>query len=266
MNGSEAAGAAPQLIDTHAHLDFGDFTDEVPAVLERARAAGVVHVVTVGTDLASSRSARELADTSPALSATAGVHPHEAAKVGEGDWAGVEALWDAGAAVAVGEIGLDYHYDFASPDQQREVFARQLRAAGARRMPVVVHLREAFDDGFGLMEQHGLAGGGVLHCFTGGPAEAERALEMGLHISFSGIVTFPAARPIREAAQLVPDNRLLVETDAPFLAPVPLRGRRNEPAYVVHTARRVAEVRGQDINQLARTTTTNAKRLFGLKL
>jgi TatD DNase family protein len=253
------------LIDSHAHLDFHHFGDDLPQVLRRAREAGVCRVLTVGTDLASSLHAVELAEERPGtLSAAAGVHPHDAAKHDPAEWPELEALWSSGRVVAVGETGLDYHYNFSPPAVQRELFARQLDAGARHGLPVIVHLREAFDDGFALLGEAALPAGGVLHCFTGGPAEAERALALGLHLSFAGVVTFPKALALREAAALVPGERLLVETDAPYLAPVPRRGKRNEPAYVAHTARCLAGLRGEPPEALAAATTANATRLFGL--
>ena len=235
-------------------------------MLERARASGVAAVVTVGTDLASSRAACDLAHRYPEqLAATAGVHPHEAAKAEPEHFPGIEALLGDPRVVAVGETGLDYHYNFSPPEVQREVFRRQLELSGASGLPVVIHLREAFDDGFALIEEIGVPAGGVLHCFTGGPAECERALTLGLHVSLAGVVTFPKATALQQAARQVPEDRLLIETDAPYLAPVPRRGKRNEPAYVVHTAQKVAELRGVAPEVLWASTRDNAVRLFRLE-
>jgi len=235
-------------------------------VLARARESGVVGIVTVGTDLASSREARELAHRHPEqLVAAAGIHPHDAAKAAPGDFSGIAELLEDPRVVAVGETGLDYHYNFSPPEMQRAVFRRQLELSGESGLPVVIHLREAFDDGFGLIEEVGVPSGGVLHCFTGGPAECARALEFGLHISLAGVVTFPGAVELQQACREVPEDRLLLETDAPYLAPVPRRGKRNEPAYVVHTARRVAELRGVAEEALCASTRANTVRLFGLE-
>jgi TatD DNase family protein len=160
--------------------------------------------------------------------------------------------------VAIGEIGLDYHYDFSPREVQREVFSRQLAMA---RKPVIIHTREAWDDTLRLLREHpGVTG--VFHCFSGGPEEAEQVLEMGFYLSFAGVVTFPKALRIQEAARMAPSDRLLVETDAPYLAPVPRRGKRNEPAFVLETARRVAELRGESLDQLAAATTENFRRVF----
>jgi len=255
------------LIDSHAHLDFASFDADREAVLARARDAGVEAVLTLGTSLASSQLACALAASEPHVFAAAGVHPHDAAGYAPQEQrAQLEQLWARDAVVAVGETGLDYHYDHSPRARQREVFAEMLRASAEVGLPIVIHLREAFDDGFALIEEVGLPAGGVLHCFTGGPRECERALALGLHISFAGIVTFPAATSLREAARLVPADRLLVETDAPFLAPVPERGRRNEPAFVVHTARKLASVRQLSFAELAQQTRRNTVELFSLPL
>jgi TatD DNase family protein len=254
------------LIDSHAHLDFEQLAGDLPDVLARARGSGVVGIVTVGTDLASSREARALAHRFPdQLAATAGVHPHDASKAEPQHFTGIEALLEDPRVVAVGETGLDYHYNFSPPEVQCAVFRRQLELSGESGLPVVIHIREAFDDGFRLVEEVGLPSGGVLHCFTGGPAECERALALGLHISLAGVVTFPKAVELQQACRLVPEDRLLVETDAPYLAPVPRRGKRNEPAYVVHTAKKVAELRGVAAPALHATTLRNTVRLFELE-
>lgn len=252
------------LIDSHAHLDFESFDDDRADVVQRALAAGVERIVTVGTDLASSRRAVELGDEFEPLVAAVGVHPHSAGEFDDADWPELVALWLRPDVCAVGETGLDYHYDFSPRPRQRELFERHLQAAGEVGRPVIIHVREAYEDAFELIGAVGLPAGGVLHCFTGGVTEAERALELGLHISLSGIATFPRAEQIRDAARIVPLDRLLVETDAPYLAPVPKRGKRNEPAFVVHTAQRVAEVRGESYESLCVQTRANTLRLFGL--
>lgn len=250
------------LIDTHCHLDARAFDADREACIERARAAGVERMVAVGTgdgppDL---EAGIRLAERYPFISATVGVHPHDAAKATEETWAALSALMAHPKVAAVGEIGLDYHYDFSPRETQRAVFSRQLDLAREAGLPVVIHTREAWDDTVELIRRHGAAGG-VFHCFSGGPREAEEALELGFCLSFSGIVTFPRAEEIREAARLVPDGRLLIETDAPYLAPVPYRGKRNEPAYLVQTARCVAGLRGVEPDRIARLTWDNWSRL-----
>jgi TatD DNase family protein len=190
------------------------------------------------------------------------VHPHDAAKATPETFARLAAL--AREAVAIGEIGLDYHYDFSPRDVQRRVFVEQLTLAARSRKPIVIHTREAWDDTLALIREHGLPFGGIMHCFTGGPTEARQALESGFHLSFGGIVTFPKADAVREAAALTPEDRLLIETDAPYLAPVPHRGKRNEPAFIVETVRRLAEARAVTPEHIAAVTTGNFERLFGL--
>ncbi|MBW2731246.1 MAG: TatD family hydrolase [Deltaproteobacteria bacterium] len=251
------------MIDSHAHLDFEQFDTDRGAVLSRAREAGVEQIITIGCQLSSSRAALALAYEHEEIFATAGVHPHEAARFDDALWSEMEALWQSGEAVAIGEIGLDYFYDFSPLERQHEVFVRQLDASAKTGLPVVIHVRDAFNDFFRLMEAHPPAAG-VLHCFTGGPAEAERALALGLYLSISGIATFPRGGHVREAARLVPNDRILVETDAPYLAPVPHRGGRNEPAHVVETARVVAKTRRQDFSELCAHTRENTIRLFSL--
>jgi TatD DNase family protein len=240
------------VVDSHCHLADDAFAADLEAVVARAQDAGVERVLCIlaAGEAAEAAHADRLAALWPAVRFAVGVHPHQA-----GSWAGqvdaaVETVRAALAARpdvrAVGEIGLDYHYDFAPRDVQREVFARQVRLAREMDLPVVVHTREAADETFAiLMEEGGGAVRGVLHCFTGDAAMARRALDLGFHVSFAGIVTFPRAADLREAARVVPADRLLVETDAPFLAPVPHRGRRNEPAWVVHTVAALAAARGE---------------------
>jgi TatD DNase family protein len=253
-----------RLIDSHAHLDGEKFASDREAVLQRARDAGVVAVLTIGVDLASSERAVALASENDALYATVGVHPHDAAKFDDADWPKLERLWGHPRVCGVGETGLDYFYDFSPRERQQALFRRHLEVAGEVGHPVVIHIRDAYDDAFALIAEVGLPAGGVVHCFTGGPAECARALELGLYVSIPGIVTFKNGESIREAIPLIPDDRLLVETDSPYLAPIPHRGRRNEPAYVVETARRVAEVRGRSLAEIADLTRQNTCRLFHL--
>jgi len=257
-----------ELIDSHAHLDFEDFRADLDAVVERAAAAGVVRVVAIGLWRAPGDfgNALELATTRPAtFSATVGVHPHECAKVPEVDWMASEALARDPRVVGVGETGLDFHYDLSPREVQEAAFRRSLRIARAVGKPVVIHLREADEAAARVLGEEGLPeAGGVVHCFTGDAAAARRWLDLGLHVSVAGIATFKTAEPIRQAIRLVPHDRLLVETDSPFLAPVPLRGKRNEPANVAHVAAKVAEVWGIPLEEVAALTTANARRLFRL--
>jgi TatD DNase family protein len=256
------------LIDSHAHLDGEDFRDDLDAVLARAAAAGVRRIVAIGLWRApgSFGNALELATTRPGtFSATIGIHPHECAQVPEADWAVSAALARDPRVVGVGETGLDFHYDLSPREEQESAFRRSLRIAHQAGKPVVVHVREADQAAARVLRQEGVpAAGGVIHCFTGDAAAARAYLDLGLLISVAGIVTFKTAEPIREAVRLVPRDRLLVETDSPFLAPIPLRGRRNEPANVVYTAAKVAEVWGLPVEEVAALTSANARRLFRL--
>jgi TatD DNase family protein len=256
------------LVDSHAHLDFEDFQGDVDGVVARAAAAGVDRIVVVGLWRApgSFGNALELARSRPQVfAATAGIHPHECARVPEEDWAESARLAADPAVVGVGETGLDYHYDLSPREVQRECFRRSIRIARGVDKPVVVHVREADADCTAILREEGLPpAGGVIHCFTGDRAAARTYLDLGLHVSVAGIVTFKTAGEIREAVRLVPRDRLLVETDSPFLAPVPFRGKRNEPAHVVHVASKVAEIWGVTPAEVAEITTANAVRFFRL--
>jgi TatD DNase family protein len=254
------------LIDSHAHLDGEDYAQDLDAVVARARAAGLERIVCVGLWRApgSFGNALELAARDASFfSATVGVHPHECARVPEEDWARHDALARDPRVVAVGETGLDFHYDHSPRPVQEVSFRRSLAAAHGAGKPVVVHVREADEACVRVLREERVpAAGGVIHCFTGDAAAARAYLDLGLHISVAGVVTFRTAEAIRAAVRLVPRDRLLVETDCPFLAPVPFRGKRNEPAYVVETARKVAELWGTSVEEVARATTENVKRLF----
>jgi TatD DNase family protein len=205
-----------------------------------------------------------LADKHPAFYATIGIHPHDASKAGRDDFKHLTDLLSHSKVLAIGEIGLDYHYDFSPRDIQKSAFIEQLEMAAQARKPIVIHTREAWDDTLALLEQywtpHGI--GGIMHCFSGGPEEARRAIELGFYLSFGGIVTFPKALTVQEAAKSAPRDRILLETDAPYLAPVPRRGKRNEPALMVHTARKLAELRGESYEEICATTTANFRRLL----
>jgi TatD DNase family protein len=253
------------LVDSHCHLDDPQFEPDREAVIERAVGAGVSCLLAVGTgggppDL---EAGIRLADAYECVVASVGVHPHDASKADAETWRRMERLLIHPKVAAVGEIGLDYHYGYSPRDRQQAAFVEQMRMARDARKPIVVHTREAWDDTWRLLEQHWVPAGlgGIMHCFSGGPEEARRALDMGFHLAFGGVVTFPNAVKVREAARLTPLDRLLIETDAPYLAPVPMRGKRNEPAFVVETARRLAEIRGESFEALASATTWNFSRL-----
>jgi TatD DNase family protein len=219
------------IIDSHCHLDSAEFNDDRDAVIERALAAGVEHMLAIGTgegppDL---EAGVRLADKLPAFYATIGIHPHDAAKATPDDFKRLPELLAHPKVLAVGEIGLDYHYGFSPRETQRAAFIEQMEIAAHARKPIVIHTREAWDDTLALIEQHWTPHsiGGIMHCFSGGPEEARRAIDLGFCLSFGGIVTFPKALTVQEAAKSTPRDRILIETDAPYLAPVPKRGKRN---------------------------------------
>ena len=254
------------LIDSHCHLDSAEFDDDREATIERALAAGVEHMMAIGTghgppDL---EAGLRMADRHPAFYATVGIHPHDAAKAGPDDLKRLADLLSHPKALAVGEIGLDYHYDFSPREIQKSTFIEQMGIAALGKKPIVIHTREAWEDTLALIEQHWTPHGigGIMHCFSGGPEEARRAIDLGFYLSFGGIVTFPKALAVQEAAKWTPRDRILIETDAPYLAPVPKRGKRNEPALIVHTARKLAELRGESYEELCAGTTENFHRLL----
>lgn len=254
------------LFDTHCHLDAEYFPEGPAAVLERARAAGVGAFACVGVgSLAQTRAAVALAEEFPNVVATAGVHPHDAASADATLEAEMAALAGRARVVAVGEVGLDYHYDHSPRDVQRAVFARAIALARRLKKPLVIHTRSAADDTLAVLEAEGARDvGGIIHCFSEDRAFAARALDLGFYLSFSGILTFKNARAVHEVAAWAPEDRLLVETDSPYLAPVPLRGKKCEPAFVAHTAARLAELRGAPPDHIAVVTTANAARVFRL--
>lgn len=255
------------LIDSHAHLTFPELIGQVDDVLARCEAAGVERVITVGTDLADAASAIELTHRYPGrVHAAVGFHPHQADKVTEADLQAMACLWDDPAVVAAGEMGLDYHYDFADRAKQRAVFSRQLALCAPRDRPTVIHCREALDDALPILLDHGYRDRRVVfHCFTGSAEEAGRIAECGWRISFTGIVTFPKSGWLHEIARTYPADQLMVETDSPYLSPVPLRGKHpNEPARVAHIAEFLANLRGTTLEDIVASTRDNSIRFFGL--
>jgi TatD DNase family protein len=253
------------IVDSHAHLDDPRFGAERAEVIQRAWDAGVRCILTIGNGSGPDDMACgiPIAEQHDGIYTSAGIHPHDAARAEDRHFAAMEELAMHPRVVAIGETGLDYHYDNSPREMQREVFRRQLEVAGALDLPVIVHTREADEDTERILRQVGNKRG-VLHCFTSGIRLAEAALEMGFLISFSGIVTFPKSGSLREIAQRIPDERLLIETDCPYLAPAPHRGKRNEPAFVVETLRFLASARSVSEQELAAGTTRNFARLFGL--
>lgn len=257
------------MIDSHAHLYFDRFDADRDQVLERAREAGVEAVINIGIDAETSRAAVELAQTHDALYATAGLHPTSRVEDLDAELAAIEGLAREfpRAIVAIGEIGLDYYWDDVSHADQRLRLERQLLLARELGLPVVFHCRDALDDLIGLLETHpDLVGPGVFHCFGGDASDARRALALGYHVSFAGNVTYPKAESLREAARAVPIDRLLLETDSPFLAPQARRGQRNEPAFAVFTRDFLAELHGVEIEELERVTRRATVELFALDI
>jgi TatD DNase family protein len=247
------------VIDTHAHLDALD--DEPEDVVARARDAGVTRILTVGTTPAGCRQALELADRFDEVFAILGIHPHEAGTTTEADVAELRELLVHPRAVAVGETGLDWFRDYAPHDAQKRLFAQQLEVAAETQKPVVIHTRAADADTLAALAE--FSGRVVLHCFSS-PHLLEPALERGWYVSFAGNVTFPKAVELRLASTQLPQNRILAETDCPYLAPQPVRGQRNEPAFVVHTVAALAQARGEDAEELGRQIERNAAECFGL--
>jgi TatD DNase family protein len=251
------------LVDSHCHLDHKQFQGDVEGLLERAAEAGVKYFLAIGTadgppelDVAV-----RLAERYPNVWATVGVHPHDASKVEARTFDELRALSKHPRVVAVGEIGLDYHYDFSPRELQSEVFLEQMRIAQEAGKPVVIHTREAWADTVAVLRAPG-----VLHCFTGDAQQALEAVALGFYLGIGGVLTFPKSESLREAVRDVPADRLLLETDCPYLAPVPFRGKRNEPAYIPHTVKTLASVRGVTEDEIAQTTTQNFEVLFGLRL
>ncbi len=255
------------VIDSHCHLDAKDFASELPEVLQRARDAGIVRMICIGSgrDLAAARSAVHLANAHADIFATVGIHPHDVAHMTADDWSQLDALATLPRVVGIGETGLDYHYDHSPREIQAESFRRFIALARKVRLPVSCHIRDAHADAAAILQAEGASDvGGVIHCFTGNVQDARLYLDLGFHLSFSGILTFKTAEDIRAAARFAPEDRILVETDAPYLAPIPFRGKRNEPAYVVETLGQLANVRDIAFETAAAATTANAQSLFTL--
>lgn len=257
------------LIDTHTHLDDARYDGDREAVIARAREAGVDALITIGCDLATSRAAVELADRHQFIYASIGVHPHEVGHIGDDWYDALRRLARHPKVVAYGEIGLDYHYNYSPPKLQRERFREQILLARELRLPLVIHTREAQEDTIAILKDEQAADvGGVFHCFTGDARLAKDGLDLGFYLSFSGVVTFQNAAMLREIVKTVPTDRMLIETDCPYLAPAPHRGKRNEPAYVRLVAETIARARSAaapvSVEEIGRLTSANARRLFRL--
>lgn len=254
----------PVLTDTHCHLDFPDFAEEIEAVVARAEAAGVARLITISTRVRKVSTYRALAERFPNVWFTVGTHPNSAAEEPDVTLADVLAGADHPKCVGIGEAGLDYYYDKATPQQQQASFRLQIEAARITGLPLVIHARAADDDMIAILEEEMGRGAfkAVLHCFSSGAELARRGVALGLYLSFSGILTFKNSEEIRAIAAEAPEDRLLVETDAPFLAPMPHRGKRNEPAFTAHTAAVLASVRGKSLEAFAPVLEANTNRLF----
>jgi TatD DNase family protein len=253
----------PELFDTHAHLHFPDFAGDLSAVLDRARAAGVQRIVTIGTDVETTTAALALAEREGGVWASAGIHPHDAAAADEAAFAEIERLAASARVVAIGEIGLDFFRNLSPREAQERTFRRLLDLARRLGKPVLVHCRDAHAETLEILDQVPVGeAGGIMHCFSGDVAIARRCLDAGLTISLAGPVTYPSARALPDVARFVPADRLVVETDCPYLPPQGHRGRRNEPAYLALTVARVAELRGEPLATLGPRLSDNARRLF----
>jgi TatD DNase family protein len=252
------------LIDSHCHLDFDDLNNDLDGVLARAADAGISEMVTISTKMTTFDRVRAIAETHDNIYCTVGVHPHESEKEGDVSTERLIELSGHARVIGIGETGLDYYYEHAPRDAQKASFRRHIDASRQTGLPLIIHTRDADDDMAQILKDEMGKGAfpGLLHCFSSGSPLAKTGIELGLYVSFSGIVTFKAAEDVRQAARLTPFDRLLVETDAPYLAPVPKRGKTNEPSFVAHTAARLAEVKDVTPEEMAIITTDNFYRLF----
>ena len=255
-----------ELIDTHCHLTFDELAGDVEAVIERSRDVGVTGWITVGTDTQQNRKAIELAGRFDNMYAAVGIHPHDARDATAETIAELKELAQNEKVVAIGETGLDFHYNYSPHQEQKQVFAQQLKIAAELGLPVIVHCREAFDETMEILEQFGSGVKRVVfHCFSGLAQQAKIVLDYGFHISFTGVVTFKNAEKTRDAAKIVPVDRLMLETDCPYMSPEPMRRQKiNEPALMLHTAALLAELKGMDLADFAKKVTATSKAFFGL--
>lgn len=258
----------PKLIDTHAHLDDPKFDHDIDDVIKRAKDAGLENIITVGTWEKNKglKHVVDLADRHDFVYVALGVHPHDAKDADEDAFREIRGLSAHHKVIAIGETGLDYHYEHSPKDIQKKVFIKHIQLARESNLPLTIHSREAESDTLDLLKSEGIENiGGVLHCFSGSYDMAKTCLDMGLHLSFTGVVTFPKAKNIHDIIKKIPIERMLVETDCPYLAPEPHRGKRNEPSFVVETAKGIAEIKSLSYGDVARITTLNAKNLFGIE-
>jgi len=254
------------LIDTHCHLHDEKFANERPEIINRAHEADVQAMISIGCDLATSEAAYSLTKEFPNIFYSAGIHPHEAATAPQDYLEKLALLATDKKCVAIGECGLDYYYNHSDKESQQRVFAEQIELAKKLKKALVVHVRDAWDDCLALLQENGQGLTIIIHCFSGPQDFAQECWKRGFYLSFSGIVTFKNAAELLEIAKNTPMDQLLLETDAPYLAPVPFRGKRNEPAWVQHVAAKIAEARGINIEELSQRTSTNAQKCFALQL
>ncbi len=253
------------LIDSHAHIDDQRFASDREQVIQRALEAGIKQLINVGSNLETSKQSVALAEKYPFIYAAAGVHPHDAKNLPSNYLKILEEILQKPKVVAVGEIGLDYYYELSPRDVQQEVFIEQLNLAKELGKPVIIHLRDAYGDFLDIMRKERLEPiKGVMHCFSGSWEVAEECMQLGFYISFAGPITFDNAKRLREVAKRVPLEKILVETDCPYLTPVPHRGKRNEPAYVRYVAEQIAEIKGLSVEEISRQTVLNTRKLFGI--
>ncbi|SRR6056297_138141 len=255
-----------ELIDSHAHLDFDKFNKDRDEVIKRAQENGIINIINVGSDLKSSHRSLQLSQQYEIIYAVVGVHPHEAKTLDKKALQVLKDLSKADKVVGIGEIGLDFYYDNSPRDKQREAFRKQLNFAKKINLPVVIHSREADKDTIKILKEEGMRNHNVLlHSYTGGAEMAEEALEMGFYFSAGGIVTFNSAQDLKKTMQRIPISRILLETDSPYLAPSPHRGKRNEPMYVKEVAKYIASLKNTTFENVAKATTDNTKRFFSLE-
>ena len=256
------------IIDTHAHIDMDAFDDDRSEVIQRAKNTGIDYILNVGCDIESSLRSIELTERYDFIYGTAGIHPHDVKKIDHQTYDQLKQLLAHPKMIALGEIGLDFFKNYSPPDQQKEHLRKQVELSRELQKPIIIHCRDANEDTIAILSDYfpknPSARSGIFHCFSGNQELAERALEMGFYISFSGSVTFKKSDELRTIAKTIPADRLFVETDCPFLAPIPNRGKRNEPSYVIHTAQLIADIRGLDIKDVQRTTSLNFFELFGI--
>ncbi len=253
------------FFDSHAHYDDKKFDRDRHGLIDEINKTGVSNIINVGADISSSKESVKLANRYDFIYASVGVHPHDVSKMSEGDISILTDLASDPKVVAIGEIGLDYHYDFSPRDVQKLWFRRQLQLAKELKLPVIIHNREAHADSMEIVQSEGISRiGGVFHCFSGSYEMAEKLLQMGLYLSVAGPVTFSNAKKLVEVVKRIPMDRMLIETDAPYLAPEPFRGKRNDSGYIKFTAEKIAEIKDMTLEEVAKQTSDNAKRLFGI--